>query len=354
MRNAALERDDSILPFSLLFSFLVHGVVLMVVLPQVAAAPPVEVIQGDPVVSVFPGDPEFLNFSPDQKIITTNPDGIHIATSGDVPVERLRVEPTRDMPLRGQPAPNQVPTIDRVYMGNTNVREAQPSEAAQAAGETPRPRSQYRASIEAPEGPDGIVQQWERNDASALGTSPNQNPGGVPGAIRAGSMSSPTAAASSPAPSGYRQGVIDVPNSRPLRVPPTTPQSGQTLDHRPVAPAASVGPTVVDQFVEPPRAPGGDPDVMNREGRTLGPRRILSKPLPEYPEWALRDRVSATPRFHVRVGPNGNVIRSLLSASSGYSELDRLAQQAVERWLYEPRPGLTEERLAIVEFRIRR
>jgi TonB family protein len=354
MRNAAIERDDSILPFSLLFSFLVHGVVLMVVLPQVAAAPPIEVIQGDVAVQIFPGNTQYLNFSADQKIISTNPDGLHVATSGDVPVERLRVEPTRVVPLRGQPAPNQIPTIDRVFMGNTNVREAQSSDAAQASGENTPRRSSYRASLEAPEGPDGIVRQWERHDASAVGSSPNQAPGGAPGQIRSGAATQAASAASSPSPSGFVRGVIDVPG-RPLTVQPTVPRSGQTLEHRPVAPPASVGDNVVDHLVEPPQVPGsGDPDALSRTGRSLGPRRILYQPTPEYPEWAVSGRVNATPRFHVAVGPDGRVSRVRLAVSSGYSELDRLAQQAVERWLYEPRPGLNEERQAVVQFRIRR
>jgi TonB family protein len=313
MRNAARERDDSILPFSLIFSFLVHGVILLVVLPQVAAAPPLEVTQ------VFFEDAEDLNFTTHQNVAGSN-----------------RTAPSYALPVRGASAPP----------SNPNVAEAQPSATAQNAGSNQAQTSPYRPSTEVPDGPDPVVQQWERENVAVSGTPHLQEQRGDQSNLRRGEAGRTSQHSTEMPRDPTRVGI-------PIGPPLVSPPRGGTSEHAP-----ALTPPFVGTENLPRESPGdageGDPDALRPSGRDLGPRRIVAQFLPEYPEWALRDRVSATPRFHVRVGPNGNVLRSLLASSSGYSELDRLAQQAVERWLYEPRPGLTEERLAVVEFRIRR
>jgi TonB family protein len=84
------------------------------------------------------------------------------------------------------------------------------------------------------------------------------------------------------------------------------------------------------------------------------PRRILSQPLPTYPEWAERGRVEALCRFKIVVTPSGRVERVVLMSTSGHRDLDRLAESSVRRWIYEPRLGDSEVRMAVVQFRLRR
>lgn len=363
MRSLALERDDSILPFSFVISLIGHALVLMIIILPKFVPDTVEHIY--PTVEshqVFTEMQYFANYSPDQMIYSASATGATFATHGDVRVSAERLQPAPDRPLapRGATPQDVRPVENRMYYGDQSLGRNNPSPAAAASGgnNVARP-SQYRSALNVPEGPDGIVEAWHsRDDPARLGTAARERAGGPAGVLRSGAPGATTPTATSTTPGGYRQGVLDIPG-RPQNLAPTTPQPGQTLEHRPYADPASSGPSVLDnarELARPsgegPRAPGGDdPGSTGRTG--YGPRRAIYQPLPPYPEWAELDRVQATPQFDITVGPDGRISRVRLAVTSGYSELDRLAEAQVRRWIYEPRPGQSEERRVVVRFILR-
>ena len=222
--------------------------------------------------------------------------------------------------------------------------------ASSNAGVTSRiERFAYRAGIRAPEGPDGIVQSWdERFSAQPLGITNQEVPGGRDALLRSGAEPFAVAAATA---NGRPPRGVDVPG-RPLALTPTVPRSGRTLEHRAFTEPISTGPNVVLELLEAPRPSDDAPPAP--VGLVAGPRRILYQPLPQYPEWAERDHVQAAPEFHIAIGADGRVGRVRLAKTSGYTELDRIAKSAIRRWIYEPRPGQPEERLARVRFILRK
>lgn len=364
MRSLALERDDSILPFSFVLSLIVHAVILLVVVHIAARMPEEEHIY--PTVEahqVFTTEMQyFAHYSADQRIFSASAEGVTFATHGDVRVAADQLQPAPDRPLaaRGTTSQNVTPVESRRYYGDQSQGASQPAAAAAASGGANAARpSQYRASLNVPEGPDGIVEAWHaREDITRLGTAAREQTGGPAGALRSGTPGATTPTSSSTRPTGYREGVLDIPG-RPMNLAPTTPQPGQTLDHRPYAEPASAGPSVLDNARELARPSGEGPRPPGSEepgssGRTgYGPRRIVYQPLPVYPEWAERDRVQATPQFDITIGPDGRISRVRLAVTSGYAELDRLSEAQVRRWIYEPRPGQAEEKRIVVKFVLR-
>ncbi len=66
-------------------------------------------------------------------------------------------------------------------------------------------------------------------------------------------------------------------------------------------------------------------------------RQILSKYLPQYPEWALKRGISGTAVIRLWVLPDGTVKETMtIEQSSGYPELDQLVIKALRRWLFAP------------------
>lgn len=55
-----------------------------------------------------------------------------------------------------------------------------------------------------------------------------------------------------------------------------------------------------------------------------------------YPPEAMRSGTGGTTLLDIDVGPNGSLIRTSIVQSSGDRTLDRAAQDAVRRWIYEP------------------
>lgn len=363
MRSLALERDDSILPFSFVLSLIAHALILMVIiLPKQFLAPIEHIYPSVEAHQVFSEMQYFAHYSPNERIYSASAEGVTFATHGDVRVAAQELQPAPDRPLaaRGTTSTAVPPVETRRYYGDQARGVSQPAAAASASGgaDANRP-TQFRSSLDIPEGPDGIVEAYRsREDLSRLGAATRDQTGGPSGTLRSGAPTGSATATSPTRPSGFRDGVLDLPG-RPMNLAPTTPQPGQTLEHRPYADPASAGPSVLDNARELARPSGDGPRAPGSEdagstGRTgYGPRRVLHKPQPTYPEWAERDRVQATPQFHITVGPDGRVSRVRLAVTSGYAELDRLAESAVRRWIFEPRPGQSEERRAVVEFVLR-
>ncbi len=81
--------------------------------------------------------------------------------------------------------------------------------------------------------------------------------------------------------------------------------------------------------------PEGNPQI---EGE-LAARSIKRRVNPDYPDWAKKQGIEATVRFHLTVLPNGLLKDELeLEQTSGYRELDRVVYEALIQWEFEPLP----------------
>jgi len=71
----------------------------------------------------------------------------------------------------------------------------------------------------------------------------------------------------------------------------------------------------------------------------LSSRGILAKYLPPYPEWALRQGISAIVRIRFWVTPDGRVKRNaFIETTSGSASWDNSAKRALEKWRFAPLP----------------
>ena len=90
-------------------------------------------------------------------------------------------------------------------------------------------------------------------------------------------------------------------------------------------------------------AKGGNPRpgqgvTMRLSGPLLG-RKILKSFAPDYPEWAKRRGIEGRVDLHLTVDPNGFVKDNVwVERTSGQPGLDRVAIDAVKRWLFVPLP----------------
>ncbi|MEO0084698.1 MAG: energy transducer TonB [candidate division WOR-3 bacterium] len=69
----------------------------------------------------------------------------------------------------------------------------------------------------------------------------------------------------------------------------------------------------------------------------ISKRTILTKFLPQYPEWALQRGISGVAIIRIWVLPDGTVKETMtIEQSSGYPELDMLVINALRRWKFAP------------------
>lgn len=81
-------------------------------------------------------------------------------------------------------------------------------------------------------------------------------------------------------------------------------------------------------------------------------RKILSSPLPTYPEWARSRGVQADVAIRFSVSPDGAVRREVfLERTSGYRELDQLAQDAIRRWRFASVVESVGDQWGVITFR---
>ncbi|MBL8023256.1 MAG: energy transducer TonB [Elusimicrobia bacterium] len=72
----------------------------------------------------------------------------------------------------------------------------------------------------------------------------------------------------------------------------------------------------------------------------LKDRGIDYQEIPEYPEWARKKGIEASVQFQFWVTPDGRVKENInLIRTSGYPELDELAQAALSRWVFKKLPS---------------
>lgn len=86
----------------------------------------------------------------------------------------------------------------------------------------------------------------------------------------------------------------------------------------------------------------------------VGDRKVLKRKLPEYPEWAEEKGITAMVKIHFTVKPDGTIRPSMrILQSSGYTDLDQLAKDALRTWRFSPTAAHSseEEAWGIISFR---
>jgi len=82
-------------------------------------------------------------------------------------------------------------------------------------------------------------------------------------------------------------------------------------------------------------------------------REVLHIEMPVYPPWAEEQGIEAEVTLRVRVEPDGAVVASSIYVlkTSGYTELDRLAKEALSRWYFAPLSKNEKQRDQVGEVR---
>ncbi len=81
-------------------------------------------------------------------------------------------------------------------------------------------------------------------------------------------------------------------------------------------------------------------------------RKILTSYVPVYPDWARAEHIEADVVIKFYVSPEGEIREKLyLERTSGYSKLDRLAMEAIKKWVFEPLETKGGDQWGIITFR---
>lgn len=348
MRTPDIQRDDSVLPFALFVSLLAHSLLLLMMsTPRRSTALTIEHIY--PTIISYQAIPEpqlFLAFSPTQKIFTSNREGVTRPTTGNrvAPMDKpTEVKPV-DEPARGHIVENPIESVEsRKFYG----AEAKATVADDPV-DAPTPQRRPAPRLSAPSvSPEGVIDEFDPAKRRSLSTPKEAAKKSSPADELIRRNENPSAMKVDRKNDAGTAGVLDVPEKTRIKV--TLPQSGQTLDDQIFEPPRSVGNEVSRDPVTPPRPVGqSPPSPADQKGAR--DRTPIYMPKPAYPEWAERDQVQASVTFELTITAEGRVSRTRLEVSSGYPELDRLAEASVRQWLYEPRPGQSEIRRANVQF----
>lgn len=148
------------------------------------------------------------------------------------------------------------------------------------------------------------------------------------------------------------------PDARPSGSPSTlargaTPSAGPPAalqrNERPAgAPVAAVAVVTPPAGKAGPSAPATSTATRNLAGAQLvGPvadRPLISYEVPRYPDWAKRDGVEGSVTLHFFVLPDGRVKENILvERTSGFSDFDTGAVEALRQWKFQSLPGSGEQ-----------
>jgi TonB family protein len=89
-------------------------------------------------------------------------------------------------------------------------------------------------------------------------------------------------------------------------------------------------------------------------GGPVGDRKILHRKLPEYPDWAEEKGIVAVVRLYFTVKPDGSIRSNVrVDRSSGYTELDQIAKEALMQWRFSATDANSsaDEAWGIITFR---
>lgn len=82
------------------------------------------------------------------------------------------------------------------------------------------------------------------------------------------------------------------------------------------------------------------PETRVEIAGALAERELLKKPLPAYPDWALRKGLSAMVTVKVTVGPDGKPKpRMMVLRTTGYKNWDEAVMKAIANWKWEACPA---------------
>src|SRR5262249_30685787 len=82
-------------------------------------------------------------------------------------------------------------------------------------------------------------------------------------------------------------------------------------------------------------------------GGPVGDRKILKRKLPQYPEWAEEKGISAMVKIYFTVKADGTIRQNLrVLSSSGYTDLDQIAKDALLAWRFSPTSASSSEQEA--------
>ncbi|HEU4366456.1 MAG TPA: energy transducer TonB [Candidatus Krumholzibacteria bacterium] len=148
------------------------------------------------------------------------------------------------------------------------------------------------------------------------------------------------------------------PDARPSGNPSTlargtTPSGGppaalQRTERSAGVPVAAVAVPTPPAGKTSPSAPATSTSTKNLAGAQLvGPvadRPLVSYEVPRYPDWAKRDGVEGSVTLHFFVLPDGRVKENILvERTSGFSDFDTGAIDALRQWKFQAIPGSGEQ-----------
>lgn len=125
------------------------------------------------------------------------------------------------------------------------------------------------------------------------------------------------------------------------------------IDKKPPAPKTSAIGKKVEATVEQQLKVEKGKTQISLAGPIAG-RQILSKILPKYPVWCLRQGISGVVKIRIWVESSGDVREgSLIEISSGYPDLDQVVINAIKKWRFAPLPSnvVQETQWGVVTFR---
>lgn len=170
----------------------------------------------------------------------------------------------------------------------------------------------------------------------------------------------PTTTRQAPRPSTLQDASIQLARSgpsRPAAMPSSEPQialgyakRGGGLKESASLPASALPTTPVVK----PASTLAPVEVKKKTVEISGPlssRKIVRSKMPEYPAWARNQGVSADVVLYFFVTPAGQVVDKIrVTQASGYSDLDRLAIEALKSWIFDPVAG-SEDQWGYITFR---
>lgn len=89
-------------------------------------------------------------------------------------------------------------------------------------------------------------------------------------------------------------------------------------------------------------------------GGPVGDRKILKRKMPQYPSWAEEKGITAMVKIYFTVRPDGMLRQNMrILSSSGYTELDQIAKDALMSWRFSPTSASSSEQEAwgVITFR---
>ena len=82
-------------------------------------------------------------------------------------------------------------------------------------------------------------------------------------------------------------------------------------------------------------------------------RKILQRPLPQVPEWLEREGEDVRVSVGYSIDENGRISTMEILKSSGYSELDSLVMETMQKWRWESGADASKNRIIVFRFQLR-